>query len=87
MTTFPMISLRHPRAQHIVDQTSIEIAGVGTGFEGTLQVRVRGHDGTVPATKHFQAGGTSSNNFFGFLSAGMTLPLPKVSMVRSWLAE
>ena len=63
-SSFPMISLRHPRAHDIVDDP-IEIAGVGTGFEGTLQVRVRGHDGSELATKHFQAGGSGIwGNFF-----------------------
>jgi hypothetical protein len=64
MATFPTISLRHPRAHDIVDDP-IEIAGVGTGFEGTLQVRVRSHDGTELATKHFQSGGSGIwGNFF-----------------------
>lgn len=63
-SSIPVISLRHPRAHDIVDDP-IEIAGVGTGFEGTLQVRVRGHDGRELATKHFQAGGSGIwGNFF-----------------------
>jgi hypothetical protein len=64
MASFPTIILRHPRAHDIVDDP-IEIAGVGTGFEGTLQVRARRNDGTELATKHFQAGGTGIwGNFF-----------------------
>ena len=64
MAAFRTISLRHPRAHDIVDDP-IEIAGVGTGFEGTLQVRVRDNRGRELAQKHFQAGGTGIwGNFF-----------------------
>jgi hypothetical protein len=60
----PEIDLRHPRPHDIVDDP-IEIAGVGTGFEGTLQVRVRDAAGNELAQKHFQAGGTGIwGNFF-----------------------
>ena len=58
------IRLRHPRAHDIVDDP-IEIAGVGTGFEGTLQVRVRDSRGKELAQRHVQAGGTGIwGNFF-----------------------
>ena len=58
------IRVRHPRPHDIVDDP-IEIAGVGTGFEGTLQVRVRDHRGDELAQKHFMAGGTGIwGNFF-----------------------
>lgn len=64
MTSIPAISLRHPRPHDIVDDP-IEVAGVGTGFEGTLQVRVRDHRGTELVQRHFQAGGTGIwGNFF-----------------------
>jgi hypothetical protein len=64
MASFPMIDLRHPRAHDIVDDP-IEVAGVGTGFEGTLQVRVRGHDGKELTQTHVQAGGSGIwGNFF-----------------------
>jgi nucleoid-associated protein YgaU len=60
----PQISLRHPRAHDIVDDP-IEVAGVGTGFEGTLQARVRDAAGDELAQRHFQAGGTGIwGNFF-----------------------
>lgn len=36
----------------------IVVAGVGTGFEGTLQARVRDHQGNELVSKHFMAGGT-----------------------------
>jgi nucleoid-associated protein YgaU len=58
------ISLRHPRPHDIVDDP-IEVAGVGTGFEGTLQARVRDAAGNEIAQRHFQAGGTGIwGNFF-----------------------
>lgn len=60
----PIISLRHPRAHDIVDDP-VEVAGVGTGFEGTLQARVRDSSGAELAQRHFQAGGTGIwGNFF-----------------------
>jgi len=64
MAAFRTISLRHPRAHDIVDDP-IEIAGVGTGFEGTLQARARDGRGRELAQRHFQAGGTGIwGNFF-----------------------
>jgi hypothetical protein len=60
----PPISLRHPRAHDIVDDP-VEVAGVGTGFEGTLQARLRNHAGDEIAQRHFSAGGTGIwGNFF-----------------------
>jgi nucleoid-associated protein YgaU len=60
----PLISVRHPRPHDIVDDP-VEIAGVGTGFEGTLQARLRNHAGAEIAQRHFDAGGTGIwGNFF-----------------------
>jgi nucleoid-associated protein YgaU len=60
----PLISLRHPRPHDIVDDP-VEVAGVGTGFEGTLQARLRNHAGDEIAQRHFNAGGTGIwGNFF-----------------------
>lgn len=53
----PPINLRHPRPHDIVNDP-VEVAGVGTGFEGTLQARLRNHAGDEIAQRHFQAGGT-----------------------------
>ena len=63
----PNISVRHPRPHDIVDDP-VEVAGVGTGFEGTLQARLRDHAGGEIAQRHFQAGGTGiwGNFFFRF---------------------
>ena len=63
----PQISVRHPRPHDIVDDP-VEIAGVGTGFEGTLQARLRNHAGDEIAQRHFDAGGTGiwGNFFFRF---------------------
>jgi Immunoglobulin-like domain of bacterial spore germination/LysM domain len=60
----PLISVRHPRPHDIVDDP-VEVAGVGTGFEGTLQARLRNHAGDEIAQRHFNAGGTGIwGNFF-----------------------
>ena len=60
----PFISVRHPRPHDIVDDP-VEVAGVGTGFEGTLQVRLRNHAGDEIAQRHFNVGGTGIwGNFF-----------------------
>lgn len=60
----PTISLRHPRPYDIVDDP-VEVAGVGTGFEGTLHARLRNAAGNEIATRFFDAGGTGIwGNFF-----------------------
>jgi nucleoid-associated protein YgaU len=60
----PLISVRHPRPNDIVDDP-VEVAGVGTGFEGTLQARLRNAAGDEIAQRHFDAGGTGIwGNFF-----------------------
>jgi nucleoid-associated protein YgaU len=61
---FPFISVRHPRPHDIVDDP-VEVAGVGTGFEGTLSARLRDHAGNQIAEHAFAAGGTGIwGNFF-----------------------
>jgi hypothetical protein len=57
MTATPPIQVRQPRAHDIVDDP-IVVAGVGTGFEGTLPARVRDHQGRELVQKHFMTGGT-----------------------------
>ena len=60
----PFISVRHPRPHDLVDDP-VEVAGVGTGFEGTLSARIRDHNGNELAERSFQAGGTGIwGNFF-----------------------
>jgi LysM repeat protein len=60
----PIISLRHPRAHDIVDDP-VEVAGVGTGFEGILHARLRDASGKELAERAFDAGGTGIwGNFF-----------------------
>jgi nucleoid-associated protein YgaU len=62
--TIPFISVRHPLAHDIVDDP-VEVAGVGTGFEGTLSTRLRNAAGHEIAAKSFQAGGSGIwGNFF-----------------------
>jgi len=60
----PNIRVRHPRENDIVDDP-VEVAGVGTGFEGTLVARLRNASGQEIAQRSFQAGGTGIwGNFF-----------------------
>jgi nucleoid-associated protein YgaU len=63
----PQITVRHPRPHDIVDDP-VEIAGIGTAFEGTLQARLRNASGGEIAQRHFQAGanGVFGNFFFRF---------------------
>jgi hypothetical protein len=62
--TPPPNSVRHPRPHDNVDDP-VEVAGVGTGFEGTLQARLRNAAGDEIAQRHFDAGGTGIwGNFF-----------------------
>src|SRR4051795_12300378 len=64
MAPFPSIKLRHPRSHDIVDDP-VEVAGVGTGFEGTLSARLRDHQGHELVERSFHAGGTGIwGNFF-----------------------
>ena len=60
----PNISVRHPRQNDIVDDP-VEVAGVGTGFEGSLVARLRNAAGHEITRRTFQAGGTGIwGNFF-----------------------
>jgi nucleoid-associated protein YgaU len=61
----PNISVRHPRRDDIVDDP-VEVAGVGTGFEGTLVARLRNATGEEIAKRSFQAGGTGIWGSFFF---------------------
>ena len=61
----PNISVRHPRPDDIVDDP-VEVAGVGTGFEGTLVARLRNATGQEIAKRSFQAGGTGIWGSFFF---------------------
>ena len=61
----PNISVRHPRQNDIVDDP-VEVAGVGTGFEGTLVARLRNAAGAEIAQRSFQAGGTGIWGSFFF---------------------
>lgn len=53
----PSITVHHPQPHDIVDDP-VRICGVGTGFEGTIQVRIRDAQGVELAQSHIQAGGT-----------------------------
>ena len=55
MPNYPPISVRQPRPYDIVDDP-IDICGVGTGFEGVFEARVRDADGNELAHTSIHAG-------------------------------
>jgi nucleoid-associated protein YgaU len=57
MAGFPPISVRQPRAHDIVDDP-VGVCGVGTGFEGTIEARVRAANGAELKRVPIRAGGT-----------------------------
>src|SRR5438105_11889823 len=57
MSGFPPISVRQPRPQDLVDDP-LQLAGVGTGFEGVITARVRDANGTQLVQASVMAGGT-----------------------------
>lgn len=52
----PPIAIRQPQPHDLVD-IPVSICGLGTGFEGVIQVRVRDGNGNTLAEQHVQAGG------------------------------
>jgi nucleoid-associated protein YgaU len=70
MTGFPPITVRQPRPFDLVDDP-VEVCGVGTGFEGTFEARVRDANGTQLAQVTITAGGTGIwGNFHTTLPLG-----------------
>lgn len=57
MPAFPALTVRQPRPFDIVDDP-VEICGVGTGFEGVFNARVRDGKGVELSQVTIQAGGT-----------------------------
>lgn len=57
MSGYPPILVRHPRPYDLVDDP-VHIVGIGTGFEGVFQARVRDGSGAEIATGPIHAGGT-----------------------------
>ena len=57
MAGFPPITVRHPRPHDLVDDP-VEACGVGTGFEGVFQARVRDGNGAELVQININAGGT-----------------------------
>src|SRR5690349_275584 len=57
MPNFPPISVRQPRPFDIVDNP-VDVCGVGTGFEGVFNARVRDANGNEIASATIHAGGT-----------------------------
>ena len=70
MAGFPPISVRQPVAFDLVDNP-VQVAGVGTGFEGVFAARVRDANGTQLAQVTINAGGTGIwANFTATLDVG-----------------
>src|SRR5205085_9961996 len=57
MPKYPAISVRQPRPFDIVDNP-VHVCGVGTGFEGVFEARVRDGNGAQIAHATIHAGGT-----------------------------
>jgi hypothetical protein len=63
MVHFPGIVIRQPQAHDIVDDP-IQVSGISTAFEGTIQVRVRDRDGVKISQQFFTVpGGFLLGNF------------------------
>jgi LysM repeat protein len=70
MSGFPPINIRQPRPYDIVDDP-VSVCGVGTGFEGVFNARVRDHNGTELALVTINAGGTGIwDNYHATLPLG-----------------
>jgi nucleoid-associated protein YgaU len=70
MSGFPPFSVRQPAAYDLVDDP-VDVAGVGTGFEGVFAARVRDANGTQLIQKSINAGGTGVwANFHASLPLG-----------------
>ena len=66
---FPDVILQPPQPFDIVDDP-ILIAGIGRGFEGTIETRARDANGTVLAESFVQGGTFALTNFQGHLALG-----------------
>jgi Immunoglobulin-like domain of bacterial spore germination/LysM domain len=63
MVHFPGIVIRQPQAHDIVDDP-IQVSGISTAFEGTIQVRVRDRNGVKISQQFFTVpGGSLLGNF------------------------
>ena len=81
MVYFPNIVIRQPQAQDIVDDP-IQISGISTAFEGTIQVRVRDRNGVKIAQKFFTVpGGPLWGNF------QITMPIKGIPKTTSGTVE
>ena len=67
---YPPIKIQQPEPYDIVGDTVL-VGGVGMGFEGVLNARVRDHDGTQLVSTSFTAGGTGTLASF---QVSMALP-------------
>jgi nucleoid-associated protein YgaU len=80
MSGFPPISVRQPQPFDLVDDP-VEIAGVGTGFEGVFAARVRDANGTQLVHVTINAGGTGVwANYRASLALGGVPSTPQGSL-------
>lgn len=70
MAGFPPISVRQPRPHDLVDDP-VGVCGVGTGFEGVIEARVRAANGAELKRVPIKAGGTG---IWGNFRVGIDLP-------------
>ena len=79
MSGFPPISVRQPQPYDLVD-SPVEVCGVGTGFEGVFEARVRDGNGTQLDQVTINAGGTGIwGNYHVTLNTGVP------STAQGWL--
>ena len=71
MPWLPQFSIRQPQPNDLVD-SPMEVCGVGTGFEGVFEARVRDGNGAELARQTINAGGTGIwGNFHVTLAVGV----------------
>ncbi len=81
MTMYPHITVLQPQPFDIVDQ-HVQVAGVGTGFEATIGVRVRDGGAHELARTHVNTGGTGVWGNFQ-----IAVPLPDVPATADGFVE
>jgi len=77
MSGFPPIAVRQPRPFDLVDDPVV-VSGVGTGFEGVFEARVRDGNGTQLVQVTINAGGTGIwANYYTTLALGSVPATPQ----------
>ncbi len=78
---YPLIKIQQPEPEDIVGETVL-VAGVGTGFEGVLNARVRDGNGLELVSTSFSAGGTGT-----LASFQLTMALPAIPATFNGFVE